>query len=403
MRSRIHALVLAATILAGLAPAHAHELPPTWEGIRERARGQSVYWNAWGGDEPTNAFIAWVGRRVKETAGVNLVHVKLALTAEAVSRVVAEKAAGRHEGGSIDLIWINGENFLAMKEQGLLFGPFTHRLPHFALVDTVGKPSTVIDFTVPTEGYESPWRMARIVYVHDAARLPQPPRSIPAMLAWAKANPGRITHPRIRNFLGSTFLKQALYELIADPGRLTAPVDAEDFAQLSAPLWRWYDELKPHLWRRGEQFPESGPAMRALLADGEIDIMISFNPNEATAGIARGVLPPTVRTFVLERGTIGNTSFVAIPYNAAHKEGAMVVADFLLTPESQARAMHPEGMGNPTVLDLGRLSPEDRRRFETLPQGVATLSPEALGRALPEPHPSWMNRIVAEWERRYSR
>ena len=52
---------------------------------------------------------------------------------------------------------------------------------------------------------------------------------------------------------------------------------------------------------------------------------------------------------------------------------------------------------------LDRLAPEDRRRFAALPRGVATLSPEELGRALPEPHPSWMNRIVAEWERRYSR
>ncbi len=403
MIAALRSLTVTAAVFAALRLAEAQGLPPTWEGILERARGQDVYWNAWAGDEPTNAFIAWVGRRVKETAGVNLVHVKLSLTAEAVSRVVAEKAAGRHEGGSIDLIWINGENFLAMKEQGLLFGPFTHRLPHFGLVDTAGKPSTVIDFTVPTEGYESPWRMARIVYVYDAARLPRPPRSIPAMLDWARANPGRITHPRIRNFLGSTFLKQALYELIDDPGRLVRPVGEEEFLARSAPLWRWYEELKPLLWRRGEQFPESGPAMRALLADGEIDIMISFNPNEATAGIARGILPPTVRTFVLERGTIGNTSFVAIPYNARHKEGALVVADFLLTPESQARAMHPEGMGNPTVLDLDRLAPEDRRRFAALPRGVATLSPEELGRALPEPHPSWMNRIVAEWERRYSR
>jgi putative thiamine transport system substrate-binding protein len=50
-------------------------------------------------------------------------------TAEAVARVVAEKAAGRTEGGSVDLIWINGENFAAMKEQDLLFGPLPRICP----------------------------------------------------------------------------------------------------------------------------------------------------------------------------------------------------------------------------------------------------------------------------------
>jgi putative thiamine transport system substrate-binding protein len=81
----------------------------------------------------------------------------------------------------------------------------------------------------------------------------------------------------------------------------------------------------------------------------------------------------------------------------------MAVADFLLSPESQAHAMHPDTMGNFTVLDLNRLGPADRRRFEDLPRGVATLSAAELGRPLLEPHPSWMNGIVAEWERRYTK
>ena len=61
----------------------------------------------------------------------------------------AEQAAGRVDGGTVDLIWINGKNFKAMKDQGLLFGPFTQLLPNTALVDTVGLPTTLVDFTDP--------------------------------------------------------------------------------------------------------------------------------------------------------------------------------------------------------------------------------------------------------------
>lgn len=375
----------------------------TWTDIVDQAKGQTVYWNAWAGDENTNGFIAWAAERVKEDYNIDLEHVKISMTSESVSRVVAEKAAGRHEGGSVDLIWINGENFLAMKKQELLFGPFTRKLPNFKLVDTTGKPTTVVDFTVPVEGLESPWRMAQIVFAYDSARLPDPPRSIPAFLEWAKANPGRITHPQIRNFLGSTFLKQALYELVDDPQVLLKPATDDNFARVTEPLWSWYEQLKPLMWRQGKQFPETGPAMRQLLADGEIDIMISFSPNEASTAISKGLLPDTVRTFVLDKGTIGNTSFVAIPYNAAHKEGAMVVANFLLSPESQAHAQNPQVMGNFTVLDLDSLTPVERQRFEDLPRGIATLSNAELGQPLLEPHPSWMDRIVIEWEHRYSR
>ena len=394
--------ILLALVFVFSIGSNVHAVPNSWEGILQKARGQTVYWNAWAGDENTNQFIAWVIRNVEEQYGVKVEHVKIKLTSESVARVVAEKAAGRNEGGSIDLIWINGENFLAMKEQGLLFGPFTQLLPNYELVDTVGKPTTVIDFAVPVDGMESPWRMAQIVYVYDTARLQKPPSSMAAMLEWSKKNPGRLTHPQIRNFLGSTFLKQALYELAPDPSVLQKPATDENFAEVTAPLWAWYEELKPNMWRHGKEFPESGPAMRQLLADGEIDIMISFSPNEASISIAKGILPDTVRTYVLEKGTIGNTSFVAIPYNANAKEGAMVVANFLLSPESQAHAQNPEIMGNFTVLDLKKLTDEQRDLFKKLPKGIATLSDQELGVPLLEPHPSWMNRIVEEWERRYS-
>jgi putative thiamine transport system substrate-binding protein len=375
----------------------------SWDDVVAKARGQTVHWNAWAGDEKTNTFIAWVGVEVRQRYGVAVTHVRLKDTAEAVTRVVAEKAAGRAADGSVDLVWLNGPNFLALKEQGLLFGPFAHALPNFRYVDTTRRPSNTVDFTIPVDGYASPWRLAQIVFIFDGARVRDAPRSAPELLDWARRHPGRTTHPNVRNFLGATFFKQALHELAADPAVLQKPATDADFAVVTAPLWTWYDALKPHLWRQGRQCPENGPAQRQLMNDGELDLMVSFNPSEAAVAVDAGQLPPTVRVAVFARGTIGNTSFVAIPFNATAKEGAMVVANFLLEPATQARAQDLRHMGNFTVLDLARLGPEDRRRFDALPKSPALPADADLGTALPEPHPSWMTRIVAEWERRYTR
>src|SRR5918998_3401127 len=90
----------------------------SFEDITAKARGQTVDWNAWAGDPQTNAFISWVSGEVERRYGVKVNHVKLNDTAEAVTRVVAERAAGRNEGGGVDLIWINGPSFLEMKSQG---------------------------------------------------------------------------------------------------------------------------------------------------------------------------------------------------------------------------------------------------------------------------------------------
>jgi putative thiamine transport system substrate-binding protein len=224
-----------------------------------------------------------------------------------------------------------------------------------------------------------------------------------ALKSWAEVHPGRFTYPAPPDFLGTTFLKQALYDLAANPTGLQQPATDSGFAEMSAPLWQWLDQLQPLLWRGGKTFPANDQSQRQLLDDGEVDISLSFNPGEASSAIAQGLLPDTVRTYVLEGGTIGNTHFVAIPFNAAAKEAAMVVADFLLSPAAQLRKQDPAVWGDPTVLAMEKLEPADRERFASLPLGIATLSPAELGPVLLEPHPSWMTRLEAAWRQRYAK
>ncbi len=406
LRSLFAPLLLAAGVLlvGGYGSAGAEDAPDPadWPAVEAAARGQTVYWHAWGGEPRINDYIAWVGEQAQARYGVTLTHVKLTDTAEAVARVVAEKAAGKDSGGAVDLLWVNGENFAALKRQGLLFGPWAEQLPNWRFVDVAGKPTVRSDFTVPTEGMEAPWGMAQLVFFTDSARLETPPTSVAALLAWARKNPGRFTFPQLPAYLGSTVLKQALYGLIPDPTVLQAPAgSAEQVAEVTAPLWDWLDALTPLLWRQGKAYPQNGAALRRLVNDGEVLIGLAFDPSGPSAAIANFELPPTTRSFVFDGGTIGNTHFVAIPYNASAKAGAMVVANLLLSPEAQARKQDPAVWGSFTVLDVAGLPPDDKARFDALDLGPATLTPAELGATLPEPHPSWMERIEEIWQQRY--
>ncbi|NNG05653.1 MAG: ABC transporter substrate-binding protein [Inquilinus sp.] len=401
MISRV-CMAAAALATAALVAVPAGAAEEDWQQVLDRARGQTVYFNAWGGSQQINDYIAWVADRVERLYGVELRHTKVSDTADVVSRILAEKTAGRAQGGSVDLVWINGENFAAMRRNALLGAPFAEDLPNFAFVDTAGKPTTLVDFTVPTSGLESPWGMAQLVFIHDTARLAKPPRDLAALLDHLAANPGRFTYPLPPDFLGTTFLKQALVGLVAEPDRLQHPSD-EDFAEVTAPLWAYLDRLHPLLWRGGEAFAPSGASLIQLLDDGEVDIAFTFNPGAASAAIENGELPDTARTFVLKGGTLGNTHFVAIPFNSGARDAAMVVANFLLSPEAQLRKEDPRIWGDPTVLAMDRLPADDRIAFAALPRGIATLPPEALGTPILEPHASWTDALEAEWQRRYGR
>ena len=390
-------------ILASLALCLATPALADWQQTLDAARGQTVYWNAWGGDQRTNDFIAWVGAETERLYGVKVEQVKLTDTAEAVTRVISEKAAGETDQGSVDLIWINGPNFLAMKDQGLLHGPFVADLPNAKFLDLSATSPASVDFTTPVDGMESPWRLAKFVFSYDSARVSDLPETMAGFTDWAAAHPGRLTHPNPANFIGATFLKQALIELAPDATALQLTVTDASFATQTAPLWAWYDALRPNLWRGGEAFPENESVQQQMLNDGEIDIAMAFDPASTAAAIAQGSLPETARVFTPKAGSIGNISFVAIPFNAAHKAGAQVVANFLLDPATQAHMQDITVLGSFSVLDPAKLDAPAEAAFAALPTAPALPTLASLGPTLLEPHASWMTRLTEEWAKRYTR
>ena len=363
------------------------------------AEGQTVYFNAWGGDDKINAYIAWAGAQLKNRYGITLRHVKLNDTAAAVSRILSEKAAGRRTGGSVDLLWVNGENFAAMKRNDLLQREaWVQKLPSWRYTDSRELPAIELDFGEPTEGRESPWGRAQLVFAYDSAVTPNPPRSARELLAYVKRNPGRFSYPQPPDFFGATFLKQILLETTPNTAPLYRPVEEANFNRVTAPLWAWLDEATPYLWRRGKAYPAK---LRPLLGDGELDIVFAFNPADASSAIESGELPDTVRTYIHDSGTLANVHFLAIPFNANAPDAARVVANFMLSPEAQIRKADVRVWGDPTVLSAKRLSYSDRSRLEGLPRGKATLTDAELSRTLAEPHPSWVKALEEEWKRRY--
>ncbi|AOW15802.1 hypothetical protein LPB72_05835 [Hydrogenophaga crassostreae] len=393
-------LLLGAASASALPAAWAQQnAQPNWSAIEKAARGQTVYFNAWAGSERTNAYLQWTAGEVMASHGVKLEHVKITDTADVVKRVRAEKAAGRGEAeGTVDLVWINGENFATLKREGLLFGPFAETQPNFQYVDVEGKPTTRNDFSVPTDGMESPWGMAQFTLFADGKRLSKPPQNMAELLALARSQPGRITYPRLPDFTGTTFIKQALIEHVADSSVLSRPPVETAFAQQTANLWKFLDALHPQLWRGGKQFPQNPAAVRQMMADGELLLALTFNPNEPANELAAKRLPASTIAWQFNKGTIGNTHFVAIPYNAKAKAGAQIVTNFLLSAKAQARKADINEWGDPTVLDLKKLPAAERALFPArpLPGQVAQAAP-----TLPEPHAGWVDPIEKEWTRRY--
>ncbi|EAS64852.1 ABC transporter substrate-binding protein [Photobacterium angustum] len=366
----------------------------SWQQIEQKAKGQTVYFNAWGGSQEINDYLKWADKQLQKSYSVTMKQVKVTDIAETTQRLLAEKTAGKNINGGVDLVWINGENFRSMKQHHLLYGPFTQQLPNWKYVDT--KLPIDQDFSEPTEGYEAPWGVGQLVFIYDTSVLKQPPRSFKELLALAQKYPGKISYPRPPEFHGSSFLKAALLELTDDKKALyqplSLPAEKTLFDNVTAPLWQYLDQLHKVAWRGGKQFPAGTAETVQLLDDQQLLLAITFNPNAASAAIENGNLTENAKTYAFKQGALTNIHFLAIPWNASAKEGALVAINFLMSPEAQARKSDTKIWGDPTVLKAEAFSqlaePYKSQSFELYP-------------SIAEPNPTWLMAIEHEWQKRY--
>jgi putative spermidine/putrescine transport system substrate-binding protein len=371
----------------------------SWTDIVAEARGQTVNFYMWGGSDLINSWVTgYVAQSVQTQYGVTLNMVPIADATEYINKVLGEKEAGRDNEGTVDLVWVNGENFRTMRQGDLLYGRWSQFLPHTAYVNW-DDPSVANDFGFPVDGYESPYGKAQFVMIYNSAHLPDPPRTIPDLVAWIKANPGQFTYAAPPDFTGSAFVRHVCYHAAGGYERLLGEFDQAVFDQAAAACWELLNDIEPFLWREGQTYPETHARMIDLFANGEISFDMAYNPAEASSLVENGRYPTTTRTFVFDTGTIANTHYVAIPYNSPHKAAAMVVANFLLSPEAQLSKAQPANWGDLPVLDPALLPAEWQAQFDAIPRGVATLSTEELAAArLPELQAPWLVAFEQGWE-----
>lgn len=389
--------VLVFGLLAGVQTVLAEQ--NNWQETLKKAKGQTVDWYMYGGLPATNTYVnSYLAPLLKKEYGITLRQVPTNDIAAVISKLLVEKQAGKTKG-KVDLLWINGENFRTAKKHQLLFGPYAQRLPNIKYVSTEN-PSVSNDFGTPVDDMESPWGGAQVVFAYDSARVLTPPATMEALIKWIEANPGQFTYPAPPDFTGSAFVRHVFYHFSKSPDQWAGKWNEGEFQETANKTYALLNELKPYLWRKGSTYPESPVRLNQLLADGEVTFSLSYNPAEASKMIHDGRFPDTIRTFVFKEGTIANTHFAAIPFNASDKEAAMVVANLLLSPEAQWRKADPRIWGDLPAINVNKLPENWQKKFATLPRGKATLPPSILAEhQLPELPSALLVKLEKGWQK----
>ena len=368
-------------------------LAQTWPQIEAQGRNQPATMMMWQGDPLINQYMStYVKPEVLRRYGIEL-QLVAGQGAGLVQTLAAEQQAG--QPSEADLVWINGETFYQLRQVDALLGPFVAKLPNARLLD-LQNPFISTDFQQPIAGMECPWGNVQFNIIYDSARVPRPPRSFAELPAYLRAHPGQFTIPN--EFTGMTLLKSWMMALSGDPRLFQGKFDEAVYAKWSRELWRVLNASRPYFWKQGQTFPEQLAPLHQLFANGEVAFTFSNNDAEVDNKVNQKTFPATARAYVPLPGTIQNSHYLGVVRGARHPEAALLVINFLISPEAQLKKMDPDVWGDHTVLNLAALPAAQQRQFAQLPS--RRYAPRRAGgqaQALPEPDPEYMTRLFKDF------
>jgi putative spermidine/putrescine transport system substrate-binding protein len=369
----------------------------TWDQIVDQAKGGTVNFFMWGGADNINQYVSgYVGKTLKDRYDITLNRVGINDTAEVVNIVLGEKEAGVLDAGTVDMIWINGENFRTMKEGEMAFCGYTDQLPNNALINW-NNPAIANDFGTPVEGCEVPWSKAQFAFAYDSAKT-TPPQDMPALLDWIRANPGQFTYPAPPDFNGAVFVRHVFYYAAGGAENLLGPFDQAKFDVVAAKTWDILNQIEPYLWRQGTTYPNTITQLNELFANGEVAMTFDYDASQFGLAVQDGRFPETTRSYGLADGTIGNTNYTVIPFNSPNKAAAMVLQNLLISGEAQLEKAKPDVWGAAAAIEIDRTHADVQAGFASLVSLPSVVSSAELGKnALPELQAGWISAIEQGW------
>lgn len=386
----------------------------SWEEVQERAKAEgeiNLYY--WGGSDQINIWMDRFAVPGLAAEGVTLNPVRITSTKDAVDLVLAEMGSGKGLGeGSVDAIWVNGENFATLKRQNALFGSFADKLPNSANIEwNADDPRSLLnlrDFGVETNASEMPWSGQQYVCAVNTARVAEAdtPGTFDEMTAYLEANPGKFVYVKPPHFIGNTFVQAAIYAHNPD-GNGAVPfqssvdeLGAAELARLITPGMEYLKSLDPLLLGASggnARYPEDPSALLGLFLNGEIDFACTFGLYGVAIGLRDGTYPEGAEQFIFPEGNmIKNKNYLVVPANAPNPAAALIMANFMASVDAQASKLEVAGM--PPGIDPWKLSDAEVAQLtDASPGFVGVTQAELDANTAPDTNATLVDVIEATW------
>lgn len=368
-------------------------LESNYDEVLEKAKGTTVNFYGYGGNEVMNKwFDTYVVDQMKEKYDITVKRVGMNID-EILNQLLSDKQAN-NEKGSIDVVWINGENFKTAKDSNLLLGSFVGKLPNFNDYVNTASEDVTVDFGTEVEGLEAPWGKAQFTIAVNSDKVSQIINDTKSLREVIMANPGKFTYPALPDFTGSAFVRNVIYDIVGYENVANLPEDKEEVRKAIQPAMDYLNEIKPYLWNEGKTYPSTTSQLDNMYSDNEVYFTMTYSPNSLKGRMESGELSKDTEIIEFKNGNISNTHFLTIPFNSQNQAGAMVLIDFLMSIDAQASKTFTENWGDTTVLDMDKVPAKDRSKFSSDSITIKNSVPELSAGMVPIIEEIWTEGVL---------
>ena len=368
-------------------------LESNYDEVLEKAKGTTVNFYGYGGNEVMNKwFDTYVVDQMKEKYDITVKRVGMNID-EILNQLLSDKQAN-NEKGSIDVVWINGENFKTAKDSNLLLGSFVGKLPNFNDYVNTASEDVTVDFGTEVEGLEAPWGKAQFTIAVNSDKVSQIINDTKSLREVIMANPGKFTYPALPDFTGSAFVRNVIYDIVGYENVANLPEDKEEVRKAIQQAMDYLNEIKPYLWNEGKTYPSTTSQLDNMYSDNEVYFTMTYSPNSLKGRMESGELSKDTEIIEFKNGNISNTHFLTIPFNSQNQAGAMVLIDFLMSIDAQASKTFTENWGDTTVLDMDKVPAKDRSKFSSDSITIKNSVPELSAGMVPIIEEIWTEEVL---------
>jgi len=298
--------------------------------------------------------------------------------------------------GSIDLIYISDASFKEMKMEGLLYGPFLEKLPNYYANVNPEDYEFLYEQGMPSEGYYMPVGREQLMFIYDEDMILDPPASMDIFVETLRTAPGQFSFPLPPEKSGVMFMETFIASYVSYEKLYAAEPSRQVVEPMIEPAISALLKLKSKLWKEGAIFPEDEAHLDQLFYDGKVSFSLSTDLNKASTYAKAEVYPYAARAFLLDDGTAGANDGIVITHNAPNKSGAMVVANYLLSADTQAYKYDPSKWGSIPVVDTSIMPDEDAKKVKGVTIKRSDMKQDMLNNHRVPPMPEDLREIVSQ-------